>query len=78
MLAVPATQLGPVSGVALRAEALGEDAQRDGLAGAGGECDEGEAAVADELLDVPTDDSMRRVTCNATGTSGANGFHYRP
>jgi ParB-like nuclease domain len=34
--------------VALRAEALGENAQRDGLAGAGGAGDEGEAAFADE------------------------------
>ena len=41
--------------VALRAEALGENAQRDGLAGAGGAGDEGEAAFADELLDAPAE-----------------------
>ena len=36
--------------VALRAEALGENAQRDGLAGAGGAGDEGEAASLVPLL----------------------------
>src|SRR5260370_39782136 len=41
--------------VALRAEALGENAQRDGLAGAGGAGDEGEAAFAGELLDAPAE-----------------------
>src|ERR1700692_1637659 len=41
--------------VALRAEALGENAQRDGLAGAWGAGDEGEAAFADELLDAPAE-----------------------
>src|SRR6202035_2144428 len=41
--------------VALRSEALGENAQRDGLAGAGGAGDESEAAFADELLDAPAE-----------------------
>jgi hypothetical protein len=36
-------------------EALGENAQRDGLVGAGGAGDEGEAAFADELLDAPAE-----------------------
>ena len=65
--------------VALVAEALGEDAQRDGLAGAGRAGDEGEAALADELLDAPAERLDARETCSAsTGTSGANGFHLRP
>ena len=41
--------------VALLAEALGENAQGDGLAGAGRAGDEGEAAFADELLDAPAE-----------------------
>ena len=51
------------SDVALRAEALGENAQRDGLPGAGGAGDEGEAAFADELLDAPAErlDAARHV-----------------
>ena len=43
--------------------ALGENAQRDGLPGAGGAGDEGEAAFADELLDAPAErlDAARHV-----------------
>ena len=41
--------------VALCAKALGEDAQRDRLAGAGRAGDEGEAAFADELLNAPAE-----------------------
>ena len=49
-----------------------ENAQGDGLAGAGRAGDEGEAARQQK-------DSMRRLTCRAsTGTSGAKGFHLRP
>jgi hypothetical protein len=41
--------------VTLVAEALGEDAQGDGLARTGHAGDEGEAALADELLDAPAE-----------------------
>ena len=41
--------------VALSAEPLGENAQGDRLAGAGRAGDEGEAALADELLDAPAE-----------------------
>jgi hypothetical protein len=41
--------------VALRCESLGEDAQRDRLAGAGSAGDEREAALASELLDPPAE-----------------------
>src|SRR5260221_10503843 len=41
--------------VGLGAEPLRENAQRDRLAGAGRAGDEGEAALADELLDAPAE-----------------------
>ena len=41
--------------VALGFEAIGEDAQGDGLAGAWRSGDEGEAALADELLGAPAE-----------------------
>src|SRR5260370_31457053 len=41
--------------VALSAEPLGENAQCDRFAGAGRAGDEGEAALADELLDAPAE-----------------------
>src|SRR5579883_3495003 len=41
--------------VALSREPFGEDAQRDRLAGAGSAGDEGEAALAGELLDPPAE-----------------------
>src|SRR5271166_6365202 len=41
--------------IALTAEPLRENAQRDRLAGAGRAGDEGEAAFADELLDPPAE-----------------------
>src|SRR5258708_4050778 len=41
--------------VTLRREALGEDAQGGGLAGAGRAGDESKAALADELLDPPAE-----------------------
>src|SRR5205807_5052655 len=41
--------------VTLRAEPLGEDAQRNRLAGAGCAGDEGKAALANQLLDAPAE-----------------------
>jgi hypothetical protein len=41
--------------VALALQAIGKDAQRDGLAGTGDAGDEGEAALADELLGAPAE-----------------------